>query len=362
MIILRSLPIFIIFSALLPFPSLSSVNELTVQNKKIISRFIQAESLDDVRDLKIFSNQRTDNGDQVWKFLLKPTHIFDPMIGYKNPKDQVNVQIHRTKNDIIFNYQYRTDNFGRRTYQSNQTTKKEKFINHYGCSFIFGVGLNDKETLPYFLDRSSSVYESYNYGVGGIGSHMMLARLEAYPIKKELSQKDGIFLYHFIDEHINRANGFMQELAWLEKTPAYILKNNHLEKRASLKDTFPIRYYFYHFLRNYFPLSLFGIKNFPRVSKKHLDLTCKIIVKSRDIFMAAFPRSKFILMDHPLSSTPIDKALSGCLKRHHIPVISLAINFENKKERIPHDGHPSASFNKKYAKVVLKYLNETNHK
>jgi hypothetical protein len=51
-------------------------------------------------------------------------------------------------------------------------------INFFGCSFTFGEGLNDDETLPYLVSRSGR-YRVKNWGYGGGGPHEALAILQS---------------------------------------------------------------------------------------------------------------------------------------------------------------------------------------
>jgi hypothetical protein len=51
-------------------------------------------------------------------------------------------------------------------------------INFFGCSVTFGEGLNDDETLPYFVSRSGR-YRVKNWAFSGYGPHQALAILQS---------------------------------------------------------------------------------------------------------------------------------------------------------------------------------------
>jgi hypothetical protein len=52
-------------------------------------------------------------------------------------------------------------------------------INFFGCSFLFGEGLNDYETLPAFLNAMDSTITVKNFGWHGYGVHQALRILES---------------------------------------------------------------------------------------------------------------------------------------------------------------------------------------
>jgi len=63
------------------------------------------------------------------------------------------------------------------TPQTNYATQIH--INFFGCSFMFGEGLNDNETLPYFIHFLDNRISVKNYGMHGYGVHQALRILES---------------------------------------------------------------------------------------------------------------------------------------------------------------------------------------
>jgi hypothetical protein len=75
--------------------------------------------------------------------------------------------------DVV--YSIGEDRF-RITPQTNHTAQIH--INFFGCSFTFGEGLNDNETLPYFTHFLADHISVKNYGMHGYGVHQALRILE----------------------------------------------------------------------------------------------------------------------------------------------------------------------------------------
>ena len=80
-------------------------------------------------------------------------------------------------NEVIYDVTYTigADGFRVTPFYSAQTTQK---VNFFGCSFLFGEGLNDDQTLPYFFARLNASLVK-NYGSHGWSPSQALAILES---------------------------------------------------------------------------------------------------------------------------------------------------------------------------------------
>ena len=56
--------------------------------------------------------------------------------------------------------------------------RKSEFVIFTGCSFVFGEGVNDNQTLPYLYGKQNPAVRCYNYGFPGYGTQQMLAVLQ----------------------------------------------------------------------------------------------------------------------------------------------------------------------------------------
>lgn len=63
--------------------------------------------------------------------------------------------------------------------KSHSVVSPKKRINFFGCSFMFGEGLNDDETLPFFVGKRMPNTYIKNYGFHGFGPHQTLAILQS---------------------------------------------------------------------------------------------------------------------------------------------------------------------------------------
>ena len=73
----------------------------------------------------------------------------------------------------------------------------------FGCSFMDGYGLDDRETIAWKLQEHLPRYDVRNYGVSGYGTYSALLRMRE--VGRELKGRaDAVMLYGFADFHSSR--------------------------------------------------------------------------------------------------------------------------------------------------------------
>jgi hypothetical protein len=77
----------------------------------------------------------------------------------------------------------------------------------FGCSFMFGHGVEDDQTLPYYFVRDSSgVFEGFNFAGEGWGPHQMLREIENGFVRRVAGTPD-LAIYEAIPDHLRRVAG-----------------------------------------------------------------------------------------------------------------------------------------------------------
>mgnify|MGYP006078976337 CR=1 FL=1 len=138
--------------------------------------------------------------------------------------------IRKNNDSLIFEANYSFKNGFRTTQNDNDSSNFN--ISIFGGSHLFGEGLNDNQTVAYFLNKNSnSSYNITNYAFNGYGTHQALISLE-----KRLSTKKDIpkiIVYYFITEHIFRSAG---NALWDTKGPLYEFENNEFTYKGSFNE------------------------------------------------------------------------------------------------------------------------------
>ncbi len=159
----------------------------------------------------------------------------DPLLGYGPKKDGVLSVKKMADGKTLYDVKYTIKDGIRYTPNSNENSHEYKIF--LGCSQIFGIGLNDKETFPYFYNELyKNKYNIKNYAYGGYGMHQALAIVENSILKdsKLSAHPENVHVfYNYYWYHIMRAAG---SAFWDHVGPWYDIEDGTLIYKGSLAD------------------------------------------------------------------------------------------------------------------------------
>ncbi len=250
-----------------------------------------------------------------------------------------------------YNSTISTDAFGRRI--SPDLGSKPSII-LFGDSYAFGDGLEDNETLAYFLSGDAEL-NVYNYAFQGYGTQGMLANLEREGFSNEIKMQPVAAIYVYISDHIKRVIGDMRTFnEWGNDMPYYYLSGSAVKREESFETgrrfiSFIYRMLGKSYLLKYYYLSL------PPISKSHVYLTYKLIEKSRDIYESQFDGTFYVLI-HPSEDINQwnNRYLIDLLKKAKIEVMTYDLPYNSTFYF--KDGHPKTPLNIALAKQISSTL------
>lgn len=295
-----------------------------------------------------------DPNDDPFDLAKQDSHIFSNSIG--TPNEIVNEQSFKKDGTLVYDVNYTFDEFGRRA-------TPEKFGNPhllvFGGSAAFGWGLEDDQTLPYFLSELTN-YQVYNYARPGWGTQHMLAYLEREDFAEEIINQDGIAIYIFYFDHIRRVIGGMyvvENTNWGRNFPYYYLnKNDEVIRDGTFATGRAFTTWFYRMLWKSKTVRYFNV-NLPLEKEEHIYLTYKIIEKAKDIYETKFNGTFYVLI-HPAEKEAIQsKDLIALLEKNNINILYYPLEYLSK-HKISLDGHPNTEFNKVLAGLIVDDLKE----
>jgi len=228
----------------------------------------------------------------------------DALLGYK-PSPNVRLISKLTfKGRRIFEFSSSTDEHSRRITPVQTVGEIDKFILFFGCSFTFGEGVQNDETLPFFVGQLASRYQPYNYGVNGYGPQQMVAKLQRGEIRTEIKQSEGegVLVYTFIDDHIHRAIGSQHVVTqnWGRYMPYYALNSKgDLERRGDFVSGRPGLALLFWLLGKSEIANYFRIGVHPMVADDDFRLVAQMFVESRNAFSRLFNSDKFFVLIFP---------------------------------------------------------------
>ena len=291
--------------------------------------------------------------------ILKDVKYQKSYLGYQPaPGIQNHLIISNGKTIIDSTYTIGKDGFRVTPKESNINFTKG--INFFGGSYTFGWGLNDHETLPYFLQKNLKDWNVKNFAVNGYGVHQMLAHIEN---EQKILKEINILItanFHAVRSSCKTNYSF--------GTPKYIIDDNQNLIRSG---------YCRNLLLKKFQLpKIFGSiinrseikKLLDKVFAKQNDINSKDI----DIYISIIKKIKKLINENNkefvvgyietnfYDSYDIDDIIFEKFKKENIDYINLSL--EPKKEYELYNGHPNKEGNIKRSLIILEHIKTLTNK
>lgn len=274
---------------------------------------------------------------------IVPTQLYyqrDTVLGYRGIPNSSTVVELKNGSASISNVTYTLGNAGWRICDAGHSARK---IVLFGDSMVFGDGLQDHETLCAQLSEHTDD-EVLNYGFTGYGTQQMLALFESDSFYTEVNSTDASAIYVFIAPHIRRVIGDMYSYnQWAFDFPYYRIDGTTVSRHGSFSTGRPFLSVFYRLLDKSWAVKLLGI-NLPVPDKSDVNLTYRVIEKSRNIFKTRF-NGTFLVVAHPATCGDEDtEALIAMLQRNGIIAQKLCVG-NYRDNTIQGNPHPNAQLN-----------------
>ena len=285
----------------------------------------------------------------------------DSLLGYRPDTNIIASGQKIYKDSVIYSIRYRTDNQGHRVTPFDTNTIK-KYAIFLGCSFVFGDGLNDKETIPYLFAERKKEFQPYNFGYSGYGPNHALVKLQYNQVKGQVKQQNGIGFYLYIHDHINRTIGSMSAIqSHHGESPDYEIEDGELFHKGFFLKAHPYKTWIFNHMKLSSFLRHFGIGYPFRLNDGHYDLTSSVLEKISKNYEKQFGNNNFYVIFYPSMSEQDyaqDENIILRLRNKGIKVLDYRKLFNPLEEGlyIHHDNHPTNKANKILVKQILKDL------
>jgi hypothetical protein len=238
-------------------------------------------------------------------------------------------------------------------YLNKDKQKEEIWI--FGCSFTHGWGLNDEETYPWLLQERFPEYEIVNFGVGGYGTiHSLIQFQEALEVK---TPKLAVLAYASFHDKRNTFMRNRKKQVQLTKQlgpvfQPYALLDSQGRLQYSFADVeyreFPLMRYsaLVHFIENLYN-DYEEIRYRSHAVSEALVAEMEELAKKRGV--------KFVVAG--INERPETSEMLAFAQSHGISNVNISVDLDvNENTLKPHDEHPSATANKKYADKLETFL------
>jgi hypothetical protein len=293
--------------------------------------------------------------------------IYDSLLGYKPKPDCIHRSIKKSNDGtLIYDVQNSIDGNSHRITPVQDGSDRKCFILFFGCSFTYGEGLEDNQTLPFYVAQFCPEYMPYNFAFRGYGPQNMTAQLSSPTLQQQIKEKQGLGIYVYNAWHIARTNGFMSVYNWWGRTlPNYfITKDGSVKRDGDFTTGRPWRSLLFQLLHKTRIAALFKMEIPPSINDKHIDLVCALIKESQTRFLKKFPGGRFYVLFHPYCTGNTTR-ITHYLQDNGIGFFAYPGLYDEDmatdwKHIITGDGHPSAYANKKLAEKLSADINDLN--
>jgi len=285
--------------------------------------------------------------------------IPDSIMGSVLPKNTTLEHIYTVNDSLIYQQNYQIDKYGRRiTPSTGPDSTYSEFMMVTGCSFAFGYGLSETETLGFYLDSLTS-YRAYNYAAPGYGTQQTLALLESRNLNDEINEANGTLVHFFIDDHIPRLIGSRRMMKlWARDYPYYYLDGSELKRNGSFWTGRKLQTRLYRAISQGAFIDLFDI-DFPwYVSNSHLELFGAVLEDSKKEFHRQFPDGRFLVAIAPNSE--LSARVRETLESKDIECLDLSglLDKEEKQYKLHWtEAHPNNQYYLEVAQEIESHLN-----
>jgi hypothetical protein len=247
---------------------------------------------------------------------------------------------------LIAHVTYTIDADGlRKTPVAGQARRRK--VAFFGCSFMFGHGVEDDQTLPYyFVKDSDGASEAFNFAGEGWGPHQMLREIENGFVRRVAGSPD-LAIYEVIPDHLRRVAG---RAPW-EDGPKYELcpgdeacysgpyhSGFYSLFRRWLDQSWTVKYLDYHFTR------------LSRASD--IPLFLAVLERTRTLLAESGTRFLIVLWDQ----NDLSRTMMRTLRANRFDVIAMSsvVPESERKEHplIQLDRHPSPETNQAIARYL----------
>jgi hypothetical protein len=252
----------------------------------------------------------------------------------------------KQRGKVIYDIALEIDSFSRRVTPQSGLKRRKRFLTVFGCSFMYGEGVKGNETLPASLAARAPGYHVYNYAFSGSGPNSVLARMRTIDFAREVSEKEGIGIYTYMEAHPIRAIGSMAIVTnWGPWLPYFTVNGkDEVVWHGTFRDARPVIQFFYTLLSKSRLLEHLNLDVPPVLLDSDFRFTARLILEAKREFQARTGGQKFYVLIYPYTQNA--PRLIPYLKEFGIDYIDYSTmpldELTDHHVLIPVDGHPTA--------------------
>ena len=291
------------------------------------------------------------------------------------PNQQVRSMARGAKSrKVVFDVDVTIDAYRRRIVPKANPGPAQEFIAFLGCSYTFGEGVSDDETLPARVQQQLPEHNVYNLGLFSYGPNDILDdfRDPDSAVLKGIEEEQGITIYYYMSNHYHRLFGTMDCFRldqWKMGMPGLpkeganksyyrLNRDGSLAREGTFLSERHLTTYLYGTLAKSALLEYLNI-SLPFIRDSHCRLFSAVIEEIKALAEQRLGSRRFVFVIHPGHAIFDDRVISY-LEEAGITVFDYsrfdADGLLKGYFKIPLDGHPTPTFHRFLSLLIVRDL------
>jgi hypothetical protein len=298
-------------------------------------------------------------GDDIVTWSYPSLYIKDDILGLGLRPNTTSRMIMRESNRLVFDSTITIDEFSRRVTPRARASSHKRALVLTGCSWTFGFGLSDDQTINHYVSEMSDEIYPFNYGYNGGATNISLELVRRLDPKSEIGFEEADLIYVYMASHLDRTIGTLPSYNWMQQTPYFLrAEKGHFEPHSPMSEVRPWRHRFLTFFdRHEWLWNRGGDRIFPRMMNSEISYVCDLVGEMKRVWEIKYPKSRFFVYLHPMSFP--NPRFETCLKQRNISTFQGEVG-DLQNYVILGDGHPNQLMNREVATQILKFLDKLN--
>lgn len=233
----------------------------------------------------------------------------------------------------IFSVHYEFDEYSRRITPVENEQERSEAALFFGCSFCFGFGVEQDETLPAVFGRQCDTMLPINFANPGHGPQHTWLLIQQANFLDKVPREKGVLLFGFIDDHIARFMGDKELVAtwgrrfpWLEVTEDGIEWRGFMEDRES-NESLLLKKLQQHHLGRFLTNRLNLVQHRHYTEEEGYQTVARLFVDMKERLVTILPGYELIVFAFPGSLKATQ--LGAVLKEYEIPFLNYGMLYEH---------------------------------
>lgn len=249
----------------------------------------------------------------------------DPVFGISGSPGTYRHAVEAIAPEPPFDVTYSYDADGHRVTPQAAAAEPSRHALFLGCSFTFGVGCSDMETIPARFAADAPVFRAYNLAISGWGPAQTLLLFERGTPQRLVKEPEGVAFYLYIEDHLRRTISTMRRRSWISADyPCFHLVDGRPQYLGTFRTAEPYRSALYK-LMAFEQVALYHEMDWPlSISDEQIRTSARILSESARRYRLMNPDGDFYVVIHPsCGDTPDTKRFIAMLGEDAVRVLDL---------------------------------------